>query len=456
MKDLVTIKLIQQAILDGFVSTNYVNDETSRRMWWIALEIIQKDYLSSNYMEGGLWIASPLPAIKENKFLGKFKGWLWAPDGFPYFNNDTAKCLPHKQSEINNRTLKNTSNYRILNLNSNDSFEPFVMIITPKFQCILAISGEKDKRFLIMRSDVNSLNKIIKLVEMKLRQENLEEAINFQNHLRTLGELCFDSEFTQNFWPKLSIKLARLIPSMNLQESYKEQSNKTLQVSEAKLLEAISHEVRTPLATIRTLISSTLKKYNMDETIRGRLVEIDNECTEQIDRFGLIFNAAELVSGDSSPSQLLTSINLGEILKKLFPHWKKQLSRRGIMLNIDIPDELPDIFSNSEKLELMLRGLIDKNTRGLKPGSTLSLELRPAGQKLKLQLILEKEDIHNKTANLTEDSSDIGPVLNWNPKTGSLQLSQSATQKLLASLGGRVAKRKDSGLTVFFPISDIN
>ena len=71
-------------------------------------------------------------------------------------------------------------------------------------------------------------------------------------------------------------------------------------------------------------------------------------------------------------------------------------------------------------------------------------------------MILEKEDIHNKTANLTEDSSDIGPVLNWNPKTGSLQLSQSATQKLIASLGGRVAKRKDSGLTVFFPISDIN
>ena len=50
----------------------------------------------------------------------------------------------------------------------------------------------------------------------------------------------------------------------------------------------------------------------------------------------------------------------------------------------------------------------------------------------------------------------IGPVLNWNPQTGSLQLSQIATQKLLASLGGHVTKRRDTGLTVFFPISDSN
>ena len=32
--------------------------------------------------------------------------------------------------------------------------------------------------------------------------------------------------------------------------------------------------------------------------MRNRLIQIDNECNEQIDRFGLIFNAAELVSNE--------------------------------------------------------------------------------------------------------------------------------------------------------------
>ena len=194
----------------------------------------------------------------------------------------------------------------------------------------------------------------------------------------------------------------------------------------------------------------------MDGTIRNRLIQIDNECTEQIDRFGLIFNASELLNNETSTSQQLASIDLGEILNKLSPYWISQLKRRGISLNIDIPNELPEILSNSEKLELMLGGLIDKNTRGLKEGSTLILELRPAGQKVKLQLYVQKENSDIKEKTYKSDGSDLGPVLNWNPQTGSLQISQTATQKLLASLGGHVTQRRDTGLTVFFPISNLN
>ena len=92
----------------------------------------------------------------------------------------------------------------------------------------------------------------------------------------------------------------------------------------------------------------------------------------------------------------------------------------------------------------------------MKEGSTLILELSPAGQKLKLQLKVQKLDSKKKEIQIKENGSDLGPVLNWNPQTGSLQLSQNATQKLLASLGGHVTQRRDAGLTVFFPISESN
>ena len=67
---------------------------------------------------------------------------------------------------------------------------------------------------------------------------------------------------------------------------------------------------------------------------------------------------------------------------------------------------------------------------------------------------IQKLESNQKEILTKDNGSDIGPVLNWNPQTGSLQLSQNATQKLLASLGGHVTKRRDAGLTVFFPISD--
>ena len=456
MKSSITLSLIQNILLKDFMSPFYVDDDTSRRMWWSSLELIQKEFLNKYYQDGGLWVASPLPAINDKKYLNKLKGWLLAPKGFSDFDSEHAKYLPNNHLKSNNDNFKYINNYKILNLNANDGYEPFLLIITPKFQCILTIAGEKDKKILIMRNDQDSLKKIIELIGLKLSQTNLKESKIFKDFLENLGELEYNDEFNNNFWPNLSIKLANLLPNLSVQNSFKTQTNDDLKITEAKLLEAISHEVRTPLATIRTLISSTLRKYDMDETIKNRLIQINNECIEQIDRFGLIFNAAELVSCESSPPQKLTSIDLGEILQKLSPYWIAQLNRRGISLKIDIPKELPKVLSNSEKLELMLGGLIDKNTRGLREGSTLILELRPAGQKLKLQLLVNKKDSIINEQNSKFIGSDIGPVLNWNPQTGSLQISQSATQKLLASLGGHVTNRRNTGLTVFFPISNIN
>ena len=454
MKSLITIKIIQDLLLKGLQPT-YVDDETSRRIWWASLEVVQKEFLFHNFNEGGLWVASPLPALTDKKYFIKLKGWLWSPEGFPYFQNDNAGFLPADHSRQIQQENNFVRNYKVLNLNPEDGYEPFLMIITPNFQCILTIAGEKDKRTLIMRCDEKSLKNVIELIDTKLYQQNYEEGLNFRNAINNLGDLNINNEFENNFWPSLSTKLANLIPKLSVQNSIKN-NKKTGQITEAKLLQAISHEVRTPLATIRTLISSTLRKYKMDESMKNRLIQIDNECNEQIDRFGLIFNAAELVSNEISPSNQLARINLGEILQKLSPVWSKQLNRRGISLKIDIPNQLPEILSDSEKLELMLRGLIDKNTRGLREGSTLILELRPAGQKLKLQLKVQKLDSSKKDISNKVSGSDIGPVLNWNPQTGSLQLSQIATQKLLASLGGHVTQRRDTGLTVFFPISDEN
>ena len=452
MKSQITIKKIQELLIKG-VQTIYVDDDTSRRMWWASLEVIQKDFLSQNYKQGGIWVASPLPAFNDKKFLNQLHGWLWSPEGLPYFQNENAGFLPVNNSEKIKKDFDLISNYKVLNLCQEDGYEPFLMIITPNFQCVLSIVGEKDKKILLMKCDEESLKLSIELMHAKLNQENYEEGVKFRNAINNLGNLNINNQFEKLFWPILSAKLANITPNHNIQNSVKN-DEKNVQITEAKLLRAISHEVRTPLATIRTLISSTLKKYKMDESMRNRLIQIDNECNEQIDRFGLIFNAAELVGNEVPSLNNLAKINLAEIFKKLAPLWNKQLNRRGISLKIDIPKQLPQILSDSEKLELMLRGLIDKNTRGLKEGSTLILELRPAGQKLKLQLKVQKLDNNQKEILKKDNGSDIGPVLNWNPQTGSLQLSQNATQKLLASLGGHVTQRRDTGLTVFFPISD--
>jgi len=313
MKSQITIKKIQELLIKG-VQTIYVDDDTSRRMWWASLEVIQKDFLSQNYKQGGIWVASPLPAFNDKKFLNQLHGWLWSPEGFPYFQNENAGFLPVNNSEKIKKDFDLVSNYKVLSLSQEDGYEPFLMIITPNFQCILSIAGEKDKKILLMKCDEESLKLSIELMHAKLNQENYEEGVKFRNAINNLGNLNINNQFEKLFWPILSANLANIASNHNIKNSVKN-DEKNVQITEAKLLRAISHEVRTPLATIRTLISSTLKKYKMDESMKNRLIQIDNECNEQIDRFGLIFNAAELVSNEVPSSNNLAKINLAEIFK---------------------------------------------------------------------------------------------------------------------------------------------
>ena len=124
---------------------------------------------------------------------------------------------------------------------------------------------------------------------------------------------------------------------------------------------------------------------------------------------------------------------------------------------MDITPNLPPVLSNPERLELMLGGLIDRNTRGIQSGGDLFLELLPAGQKVKLKITSNfshtfiSEELN--TGDITK-TSDLGTVLSWHPNTGSLQLTKSATERLLASLGGRLISRKDRGITIFFPTAE--
>jgi K+-sensing histidine kinase KdpD len=223
---------------------------------------------------------------------------------------------------------------------------------------------------------------------------------------------------------------------------------------ELGLLEALTHEVRTPLATIRTLIRSLLRRTDLSLVVRERLEQIDSECSEQIDRFGLIFLAAELqrqpaeTEETKERSAQLARTDLSALILQLSELWQRQLERRGLRLQVVISPDLPSVLSDPARLETTLGGLIDRFSRGLPSGSRVRLSLRPAGSRLKLQL--------NSSASSGEPDKGqqraVGPVLSWNPATGSLQLSRQATQRLFRRLGGRLTDRGDQGLTVFFPV----
>ena len=177
--------------------------------------------------------------------------------------------------------------------------------------------------------------------------------------------------------------------------------------------------------------------------------QIDHECSEQIDRFGLIFQAAEL-QRQPSQQRALARTDLGALLPGLEQIWQRQLQRRELSLELEQPNELPAVMSDPVLLESMLIGLMDRFSRGLRRGESVRVELASAGEQLKLRFSGGRDD-----EDAPGDTASVGPVLSWDPATGSLQLSQAATQKLFSSLGGRLTERPGSSLTLYLPLANV-
>ena len=340
--------------------------------------------------------------------------------------------------------------FRRLPLQPDDGLDPLLIVITPTLQVALAIHGDQDRRQLLMRCDHDTLGDALALFGTRLQGQSPELAEALRTQLNGLGPLHSDPQLDQQFWPRLAEKLTVTAPSLTLQPTQSSAESTQESSNDLSLLEAITHEVRTPLATIRTLIRSLLRRDDLPAVVQQRLRQIDGECSEQIDRFGLIFHAAELQRQPEGTQ--LARTDLGSILRSLEPIWRDQLERRQLSLTLDVQPDLPDVLSDPRRLEPMLGGLIDRVSRGLPGGTGLRLELQPAGARLKMQLLVQMEDGPASTGS-GSSTAQVGTVLSWDPATGSLQLSQSATRQLMASLGGRYHARRDRDLTVFFPVA---
>jgi signal transduction histidine kinase len=452
-----SLELLRRRLAEG-VPPGRGDEDSVRRQWWAALATLQEDFLLPLQPLHGVWLASPLPALYEPELVRQLRGWVWAPAEIGALLQPAPALLPGAApTRATQPGTEGGTGFERLPLRPDDGTDPFLLVITRRLQLALALEGPPQERRLLVRFDPATLSAALRLLDERLEQAAGEAAGTLRETLRELGPLRSDDGLALKFWPRLGERLAAMAPSVTLQPLV-HGGGRPETSSELALLEALTHEVRTPLATIRTLIRSLLRRDDLPGVVRQRLEQIDSECSEQIDRFGLIFHAAEL-QRQPRGQQELARTDLAQLLLQLEELWQRQLGRRGLTLRLEIAEPLPPVLSDPNRLETMLGGLIDRFIRGLPAGGTVVIRLQPAGPRLKLQLSCADQPATDRDAVPAvvpperPHSAAVGPVLSWNPLTGSLQLSRQATQRLFHSLGGRLTERAGSGLTVFFPVA---
>ncbi|NJN23369.1 MAG: sensor histidine kinase, partial [Acaryochloridaceae cyanobacterium RL_2_7] len=144
---------------------------------------------------------------------------------------------------------------------------------------------------------------------------------------------------TEDYWePAVGKDIDSKLDASVLHSRLTDKRSEKQTAHDVELLKAIAHEIRTPLATIKTLTQLLIRKKGLPEDVVRRLESIQQECTQQIDRFSLIFRAIELTTTPSaSLSYSLTALSLQQLFAQKMARWETILERRSLDFDVAIP-----------------------------------------------------------------------------------------------------------------------
>ncbi|MEL6927688.1 MAG: HAMP domain-containing sensor histidine kinase [Cyanobacteria bacterium J06600_6] len=410
----------------------------------------------------GLVFSAPVPLLSNSELVDNFQSAIFTPNAFK-----VNALMPCRQAR--KKPVQDTAPIIELPLIPQDPIaeEQFCLVLTANFGLVLLLGRdlEGNPKFhfsfdpITLGSVWNTLRSRLivtqyhHLAELDSLVEQFAPPIpNYQlvtsfsrrllHHIPDLSHVSANSRQVE------TVAVSELGSTPSFKDNY------ATSLVEMELLQALTHEVRTPLTTIRTLTKLLLKrKQDFKSNVIERLQAIDRECTEQIERMELIFRAAELESTRPSGKPVeLVAFPLEQVFQQNIPRWQEKAKRRNVELEFVLPHSLPKIVSNPCMLDTVLTGLIESCTRSLPMGGHIDVKVSTAGNQLKLQVLSQASHTDNNPF------KSLGQLLSFQPATGCLSLNLDATKNIFQALGGKltVRQRQSQGkeLTIFLPLNN--
>jgi two-component system sensor histidine kinase KdpD len=149
------------------------------------------------------------------------------------------------------------------------------------------------------------------------------------------------------------------------------------------LLDAIAHEFKTPLTSIKAASTSMLSETSALSPQFRELAAIIDEETDRMNQ--LVTEAVRMSQIDAGKIRLeRESLDVAEVLAKVVAHFETQAAGRP--LRVDPGPNLPRISADPELLALALRQLIDNALKYSPPGSPIRVTADLEGERVVIRV----------------------------------------------------------------------
>jgi len=219
-------------------------------------------------------------------------------------------------------------------------------------------------------------------------------------------------------------------------------------ISVGRLAAGVAHEINNPLAIIGENAGLIKDLFTLKKEYQGdpRLMQIIDDVLESVERCGEITKQLLGFARHFEPE--ITPIQIRQVLREVLSFLGKEASYRNITIDLDIPDDLPVVYSDHGKLQQIFLNLINNAFQAMKDGGRLVISAR---EREKGSVSVSVTD--NGCGISEEDQKTIfEPFFTTRVSKGGTGLGLSITYGLLRKLKGDISMHSKLGEGTTFTV----
>jgi signal transduction histidine kinase len=175
-----------------------------------------------------------------------------------------------------------------------------------------------------------------------------------------------------------------LAGAMAARLAMEERAQREVEAARRQLVAAASHDLRTPLASLRLLVESIDDGVATGETRDRYLGEIRTHVGVLSDLIDDLFELSRIEAGDISWT--MRQVELGELIGETVAAMRVPAEKRGVRISADLPSSQLLAEANAEKVQRVLFNLIQNAIRHTPTDGSVTVRARPAGQGVEVEV----------------------------------------------------------------------
>ncbi len=223
---------------------------------------------------------------------------------------------------------------------------------------------------------------------------------------------------------------------------------------------SVSHELKTPLTTIKLLAHLLQRTPLNDEDRINYLKTIATECDRQIEFVGNLLDVSRIEAGAYTLRQ--ERLEVIELITSCVEVERHRAALLGLELIAEIPNDLPPVRGDFEPLRRVVRGLIDNALKYTPAGGTVTVSVHRAGETLAIAvkdnglgiLPVDMSHVFEKFYRAGAAQSDGGANQSTALGTAApgVGLGLYLAQRVVAQLNGKIVVASEDGRGTIFTV----